>query len=736
MKQLQGCGVLFIGAGVSLLMTQSVWAAATEVTEVRVNHTARGLSVVLSTSIDRAYVSVSGLHPQVVTGTWGNALIADIINIQLRLPQGHSFRQDNPAPGIASVVITQLEASSIRLVVTGTTSAPNGEIVFRDAKGITLSLRPASGTAALPPTTSSPISAPASTPAVQAPSTQQQIAQTPTTRTPNVLVPNPKITIDGKPASPMGTTEPESLAPPPLPHAVAPPVGDIAISNTDSSPATIDLGTNERVPRLVLRDAPVREVLALLARAAGLNLIFTGATAAPGALGTPSVPGQTQLGQPATAEGPTISLDIENESVQDVFNYVLRISSLQANRNGNSILVGATLSNEARNVIVRSYRLNQVTVGVALNYLVGFGAESAVSRERVITSVSAVPVGGSPTPATQTQTSTETRIETQRINFQDAVPLLRGLQAIGDERTNSIALIGSPKQVDIATTQLIQLDGRRRQVAVNVKIIDVNLLADQSVNTSFSFGIGKNYFQSVQGAATFNFGKVAGNFLDTGTAEPHSNRFLAVLQASITNQTAKILTDPTLIVQEGQQANVNLTQEVIGNISNQTTTSSGSALQTVTATKENVGLTVSIRIERIDDNGFIALSVAPVVRAPQSTVNLNLGSGNSQQITLVSERSLNSGLIRLRDSQTLILTGIIQDSDENTVKKVPILGDIPILGALFRSTGKNHQRQEVIVLLTPQIISDSQRSSFGYNYTPGLEVRQMLENRGLKVPKR
>jgi len=359
-----------------------------------------------------------------------------------------------------------------------------------------------------------------------------------------------------------------------------------------------------------------------------------------------------------------------------------------------------------------------------------------VSRERVITSVSAVPVGGSPTPATQTQTSTETRIETQRINFQDAVPLLRGLQAIGDERTNSIALIGSPKQVDIATTQLIQLDGRRRQVAVNVKIIDVNLLADQSVNTSFSFGIGKNYFQSVQGAATFNFGKVAGNFLDTGTAEPHSNRFLAVLQASITNQTAKILTDPTLIVQEGQQANVNLTQEVIGNISNQTTTSSGSALQTVTATKENVGLTVSIRIERIDDNGFVALSVAPVVRAPQSTVNLNLGSGNSQQITLVSERSLNSGLIRLRDSQTLILTGIIQDSDENTVKKVPILGDIPILGALFRSTGKNHQRQEVIVLLTPQIISDSQRSSFGYNYTLGPEVRQMLDNRGSKVPKR
>lgn len=120
--------------------------------------------------------------------------------------------------------------------------------------------------------------------------------------------------------------------------------------------------------------------------------------------------------------------------------------------------------------------------------------------------MNAVPVGGSTTPATQTQTSTETRIETQRIDFQDSVPLLRGLQALGDERTNSVTLIGSPKQIDLATTQLIQLDARRRQVAVNVKIVDVNLLATEDFETSFSFGIGDNFFSSDRGAASFNVG--------------------------------------------------------------------------------------------------------------------------------------------------------------------------------------------------------------------------------------
>ena len=136
-----------------------------------------------------------------------------------------------------------------------------------------------------------------------------------------------------------------------------------------------------------------------------------------------------------------------------------------------------------------------------------------------------------------------------------------------------------------------------------------------------------------------------------------------------------------------------------------------------------MGLTLNVRIERIDDNGFISLSVAPVVRAPQAPAQTPNG-----QIFLVSERSLNSGLIRLRDNQTLILSGIIQDSDRTTVSKVPILGDIPLLGALFRSTNRQNQRQEVIVLLTPQILDDSERSSASFgNYNPGADARQLLE---------
>ncbi|MGF1938000.1 MAG: AMIN domain-containing protein [Nostoc sp. ChiQUE02] len=842
MKQLHGNSFILGTAAFVFLAAQPVWAQISQITDVQLKPVDGGISVALKTS--------SGSRPQVFTTKRGKALIADIINTQLRLPQGNSFRQDSPAPGIASVEVNQLDANSIRVTVTGSNNAPGSQPVVRSPNGITLSFSPSTGTTASAPTSTAPTS---TAPPVTTPVQSGQ--------KPDVLVPNPQVTIDGQPAQAAGPGQPVSQAPPFLPRAVAPPVGDIAISNTDASPSTIDLGTQERVPRLVLRDAPVREVLSLLARAASLNLAYIG--------------GEQGAAANSPAVSQTISLDIENEPVQDVFNYVLRLSGLEANRSNRTVFVGPKLPNSTRDMVMRSLRLNQVTVGVALNFLVGLGAESAVSRERQVTSVSAVAVGAGAAPITQTQTTTETKIEPLRIDFKDSSPLLRGLQALGDERTNSLTLIGPPRLVEMAMAQLTQLDIRRRQVVVNVKIIDVNLLNTQDYNTSFSFGVGNNYFTNDGGAASLNFGgsrpatsaEVASNlsggrpvtanpysggntFLDLNNSTPipgtgvgnrrivdgelqtnvpggtesffnrragvsenpfqagltdftrgtpdittvtntpavpgtaavpavldaqgnvlvpavpatpgtpartvttftpgvlgtatsalpslfqFPKRLLASLQAQITNGNAKILTDPTLIVQEGQTANVNLTQEVVGNITREIVRDANLATETISAEKEQVGLTLAVKVERIDDNGFVSLSVAPVVKAPQAPASINVGGGGSQQIFLVSERSLNSGSIRLRDGQTLILSGIIQDSDRTTISKIPILGDLPLIGSLFRSTNRSNQRNEVIVLLTPQIMDDTENSSYGYNYAPSPEVRQILERRGLKVPGR
>ncbi|MGB7250266.1 MAG: secretin and TonB N-terminal domain-containing protein [Phormidesmis sp.] len=533
---------------------------------------------------------------------------------------------------------------------------------------------------------------------------------------PDILIPNPEVIIDGEP---VGSPRLNG-APPFLPRAIAPPVGDLSISDIDSTLDVIDLETAERVPRLVLRDASAREVLSLLARAAGLNLAFSDAAEA--------------------SEGVDmkVSLDIENEPVQNVFNYVLQLSGLEANKVGRTIFVGPRLSNSARNVLVRSVRLNQIDVGNAVNFLVSMGAESAVSRERLVTSVNAVEVGEG-TDISESQTTTESRIENQRADFEDSDPLLRGLQIIGDERTNAITLIGTPRQIEIATAQIVQLDLRRRQVAVNLRVIDVNLNALDAFGTSFSFGAGNTSVVQTGGLGIINFGDLTPASSNLNASQVGQGiagiagstpigiaaRFLSQLQAVVTNGQAKIVTDPTLVVQEGQTAAVQLTQEVVTNITIDRETTDAGILTTTSFEKADAGLNLQVQIERIDDNGFVNLSVAPSISAPTDTFNV----GDAGTAILLAERQLTSGQIRVRDGQTLVLSGIIQESDRVSSSKIPILGDIPLLGALFRSTNRTNERRELIVLLTPQVLDDSDASVYGYSYTPGEDVQQLLEDK-------
>ena len=193
----------------------------------------------------------------------------------------------------------------------------------------------------------------------------------------------------------------------------------------------------------------------------------------------------------------------------------------------------------------------------------------------------------------------------------------------------------------------------------------------------------------------------------------------------MTEGNAKVVTDPTLVVQEGQTAAVQLTQEVVTNLERKETVDDAGRLEISTEiTKEDAGLNLQVQVDKINDNGFVNLSVAPSISAPTGDYTSSAGT-----ITLLSRRQLTSGQVRVRDGQTLVLSGIIQESDRTTVSKVPILGDIPLLGALFRSTNRNEDRRELIVLLTPQILDDSDASVYGYSYQPGEDVQQLLEDR-------
>jgi type IV pilus assembly protein PilQ len=607
------------------------------------------------------------------------------------------------------------------------------------------------------------------------------------------LVPNPEIIIQGAPQAPGVPT---------LPRAVAPPVGDIAISNIDASAEKVKFERNMTVPRILLREAPAREVLMTLANYAGYNVVFT------------SAQGE------ANATSQTVSLEFTNESVENIFNAVLLISGLQANRQGKTIFVGAQLPQGARNLISRTLRLNQVKAVAAAIFLATQGAE----YQRLVTQTEDIvdPLTGRVTGRRDVAPTLEP-LTPQNTEGSKAALLLTGLRIAADDRLNSINLIGEPRQVQIATSLLTQLDARRRQVVVNVKVIDVNLLNTDRFNSSFSFGFNDGFFVQDNGAAVLNFGNmnpptsstvgrpgafaqpvvpifdiISGtgtaeiqNFLDiqngapfgrvnqgpndfSGGLTPYSRpsfgrisnpfqpglsdinidpetgiieyeyepptlfqypqKFLMTLQASIQTGNAKILTDPSLVVQEGQQATVKLTEKVLESVETRVDPLSGE--RTTVPVLADAGLTLAVNVDQVDDNGFISLSVSPTIASPGSPIRFDSGGLTVNTLTPLIRRELTSGLIRLRDGQSLILSGIIQETQQSSETKVPILGDIPILGALFRSRTNQNNRSEVIILLTPKIIEDTATSTLGINYQPGQDAAEMLQRQGFPVQPR
>ena len=717
MKRLLGFKSCLVGSALVALAAHTAQATSTTITGVQVSPTETGVRITLAT--DEA-----GNAPQVFAINQGNSLRADIVRTELKLQNRGQFTQRNPAPGIDKIALVPLDAHSVRLTVDGRDQTPISSVTEAANGDIVIDINTAS--------TAAPTSTPVPSELVTVPGEAPQLAQAQpqpdppadagpaqTTDQPDVLVPNPEVVIDGVPIT---TPQQFQAAPPFLPRAVAPPVGDIAVSDLQPQFDSIDLGTAERVPRLVLRNAPSREVLSLLARAAGLNLVFV---------------------DPDNGEGPLVTLDIQNESVQDAFNSILRITGLDANRVGRTIYVGPDLPASAQNLSVRSLRLNQLNVGEAVNFLVALGAESAISRERLVTSVNAVSVADGADAVTETQTTTEQRIEQQRVEYQDATPIFRGLQVVGEERTNSITLVGSPQLIELATQQLVRLDLRRRQVAVNVQIIDIDLNAINASGTSFSFSIGNTNFTNSGGVGVINFGNNApaspANIGVPGTspigifgagvaggAFNVATDFLVQLLGTVQNGNAKILTDPTLIIQEGQTATVALTEDVVTSAEATTETTAAGQFTRINFETEPAGLILQIDVERIDDNGFVSLSVAPSISSPTGQTFDALPGQPGGEVNLLAERQLSSGLIRVRDGQTLLLSGIIQETERSSVTKVPILGDLPLLGSLFRSTVNNNSRNEVVVLLTPQILDDSDESIWGYSYTPSEEIQDLI----------
>ena len=193
------------------------------------------------------------------------------------------------------------------------------------------------------------------------------------------------------------------------------------------------------------------------------------------------------------------------------------------------------------------------------------------------------------------------------------------------------------------------------------------------------------------------------------------NKFFDYVTAQITGSSAKVLADPTLIVQESESSSVGVGRTYTTKVDS---SSSSTGVISCDQVKETAGLEVDVSVARVDDNGFVTLKVNPTLKAPAGAPEPTTCNNVPYLLQNLSVRELKTGEFRVRDGQTLILTGVIQDDVKEQFTKWPILGDIPLIGQFFRKTTDTREKRELVIIVTPKIINDDQGGDYGYGYQP------------------
>ncbi len=429
----------------------------------------------------------------------------------------------------------------------------------------------------------------------------------------------------------------------------------------------------------------------------------------------------------------SITLTLKDVTYQKAFNALLLSSGLQAKLHKNILYVGPNVRDTV--FTTRSsdvYQLNQISASAAADYLANLGA--SVTKTYTITT--SVTQGASQSESVQGASSSSTttdQSETSVKVYGATIGPLVGLIATTDERLRTVTMVGDKSMIDLAKVFLGRLDKKQQQVALSVRVLDINLSGKDKFtsNWGMAFEQGSPFIIGTQGLIKSSIGRfIPSSDWDADIKENpgrsiarnldgewNTNSFFGLLEASIENGNTKVLASPTLLLSEssgtaggegiGRQYGNEGYVEVGDQVAVDGTFSDGSC----DLKYDNVGVELGAKVLGIDQNKNITFTMSPVVTSISSSRVIPLCG----QVSLLNSRKVETGAVRIKDGETLVLTGVIQDADVNKIYKYPLLGDLPLLGSLFRSKSNETSKRELIILATPKIINEGSSNIEDYN---------------------
>jgi general secretion pathway protein D len=294
------------------------------------------------------------------------------------------------------------------------------------------------------------------------------------------------------------------------------------------------------------------------------------------------------------------------------------------------------------------------------------------------------------------------------------------------EENNQLLVMATPGEWDSILAAIHRLDVSPLQVQIEAKILEVKLSGDLKYgvqwwlsglvnNSNAGSGTGFQYdppFRSQNGNADRTRSMLGGSAIVPITGGPGlfysylNKNFQVALDALQQNATTKILSTPSLVVMNNQEAQITVGSQVsvisnsINLVGGAATTNTNTSYSGVgTASYISTGVTLDIT-PRVNPGGLVYMDVNQEDTSPNySTVTAANPNPSIDQRNLKTQIAVQSG-------ETVLLGGMISDTEGNTKNGVPLLSSIPIVGGLFGSTSKSRNRTELIVLITPRVVTN------------------------------
>jgi type II secretion system protein D len=281
--------------------------------------------------------------------------------------------------------------------------------------------------------------------------------------------------------------------------------------------------------------------------------------------------------------------------------------------------------------------------------------------------------------------------------------LEREVTVVGDLKSNTVLVNASPKYLEKVRTIIGELDIDPPQVLIQVLLAEVSLDSSESIGPEF----GRARFGDFTAAAGMGnikgIGGRTGNqllgslFSNSGTPNVAigSEDFELLINALASQSRVQVLSNPSVMVENNSEGFIQVGETV----RLPDAVSFSSAGQQSSVTPEDIGILLRVT-PSINPDGFVRMAIEPEIsRLSLQTTQIS-ENFNSPVVT----RRRATTTVTVKDGQTVVIGGLISDRFERIDQKIPLLGDIPILGALFRQFRENASKTELLIVLTPHVV--------------------------------